>query len=212
MSYTNNGNYLGSKRCCATTTTTLGTQGAQGMPGPIGPAGSQGFTGPTGPKGATGIGCKGPQGVPGPIGPQGDGGSAGGNGGLPFYLNYNQLSDTSGLSTLSDTQLGPGNTEQYLYDPLSTDNNMLFISNLIPDGSNPTDLPGGLYVLYLYAFNITGSSYKVQYKLEVCDLYGTFISEVVPFTAWHIITESHINNDYSPIPHVLPGTGIAVSL
>ena len=68
MSYKSYNNYLGSNRCCNTTSTTKGNNGDQGTAGPIGPAGTQGVTGAQGSQGATGIGCRGPQGVPGTAG------------------------------------------------------------------------------------------------------------------------------------------------
>jgi hypothetical protein len=107
MSYKSYSNYLGSQRCCNTSTPTKGAQGAQGAGGPIGPAGStgpsggpqgptgaQGVTGPagagsgsTGPQGATGVqGTTGPQGA---TGVQGTTGVQGATGGSPWTsMNY----------------------------------------------------------------------------------------------------------------------------
>ena len=69
MSYKSYSNYLGTQRCCNTSTSTKGAQGAQGAGGPIGPIG---YTGSTGPQGVTG-----PSG--GPIGPTGPQGATGGS-------------------------------------------------------------------------------------------------------------------------------------
>ena len=69
MSYKSYSNYLGTQRCCNTSTTTKGAQGAQGAGGPIGPIG---YTGSTGPQGVTG-----PSG--GPVGPTGPQGATGGS-------------------------------------------------------------------------------------------------------------------------------------
>jgi len=56
MSYKSYNNYLGSNRCCNTTSITKGAQGAQGVAGPIGPANSGGTgSGITGAQGATGV-------------------------------------------------------------------------------------------------------------------------------------------------------------
>ena len=52
MSYNNNTNYLGSKRCC--NTPGKGIPGPQGVPGVRGATGPQGTAGETGPQGATG--------------------------------------------------------------------------------------------------------------------------------------------------------------
>ena len=73
MSYKSYSNYLGSQRCCNTSTSTKGAQGAQGAGGPIGPIG---YTGSTGPQGVTGP-SGGPQGATGVTGPQGATGPAG---------------------------------------------------------------------------------------------------------------------------------------
>jgi hypothetical protein len=97
MSYKSYSNYLGSQRCCNTSTPTKGAQGAQGAGGPIGPAGSTGPSGgpigPTGPQGATGVtgpqGATGVQGATGATGPQGATGAQGATGGTPWFsTNY----------------------------------------------------------------------------------------------------------------------------
>jgi len=76
MSYKGYSNYLGTQRCCNTSTSTKGAQGAQGAGGPIGPIG---YTGSTGPQGVTG-----PSG--GPVGPTGPQGATGGSPWTP--MNY----------------------------------------------------------------------------------------------------------------------------
>ena len=154
------------------------TSGGGGSQGPIGPTGATGLAGSTGPTGA-----------------QGD---AGGNGGTPFYLNYSEYSGAPPIPLLSSTQQVADQTVLY---PTGTTIEQ-FQTNL--SGPYPKTVPGGLYNLYLYAYNNGGGQFDISFNL------ATTATPLIPFAESAAITV--IPTTSPPFPTIITAVGSGFTL